>query len=131
KIGLFASKGFKPTALINRANGRNLDGAIQNNIIVERYLSLVDQVGLGTSIGLMGNVYLEGNIAYLRSVASSNRAGGSLRFVFPVNDKFALTAEGGVNETLLPVQGTQQGRAPVGFQLRNFIRPKNLLSTTH
>src|SRR6185295_5549543 len=80
KIGLFASKGFKTNALINRANGRDLFGNIQNNIIVERYLSVVGQVGMGTSIGLMGNVFAEGNIAYLRSVASSNRAGGSLRF---------------------------------------------------
>lgn len=131
KLGLFATKGFKTQALINRANGRNADGTIQTNIILERYLSVVDQVGLGSTIGLMGNIYAEGNVAYLRSVASSNRAGGSLRLVFPVNDKFALTVEGGVNETLLPVKGTQQGRAAVGFQLGNFLRPKNLLAETH
>jgi hypothetical protein len=131
KLGLFATKGFKTQSLINRANGRNADGTIQNNILLERYLSVVDQAGLASTIGLMGNVYAEGNVAYLRSTASSNRAGGSLRLVFPVNDKFALTVEGGVNETLLPVQGTQQGRAAVGFQLGNFLRPKNLLAETH
>ena len=32
----------------------------------------------------------------------------------PMNDHVAFTVEGGVNETYLPLKGTQQGRAAVG-----------------
>jgi LysM repeat protein len=131
RIGAFATKAFRPTALINRANEISPEGVRRNNVIVERYLSVVDQVGLQGTIGLMGNVYAEGNAAYLRSTASGNRMGGTLRFVFPMNDKVAFTVEGGVNETFLPASGTQQGRAVVGVQFGNFLRPKDYLGVDH
>lgn len=131
KVGLFGTKAFKDYALVNRANGVGLNGELQRNVILERYLKVVDQVGISGAISLKGNTYAEGNIGYLRSAASSNRAGGSVRFVMPVNNKVAFTIEGGVNETLLPVQGTQQGRAAVGVQLGNFLRPKEYLGADH
>lgn len=131
KVGLFATKGFKDNALINRANGIGPNGELQRNIILERYLKVVDQVGVQSSISLIGNTYAEGNIGYLRSSASSNRVGGSLKFVLPMSDKFAFTVEGGVNETLLPFRGGQQGRAAVGVQLGNFLRPKQFLAAGH
>ncbi len=131
KIGAFATKGFKPTALINTTNGIGVNGALLNNVLVQRYLNVVDQVGVAGTVGLMGNVYAEGDVAYLRSTASGNRMGGTLRFIFPLNDKVAFTLEGGVNQTLLPGSGTQQGRAVAGIQLGNFIRPKEYLGTDH
>ncbi len=131
KVSLFGTKAFKDYALINRANGVGLNGELQRNIILERYLKVVDQVGVSSSISLKGNTYAEGNIGYLRSAASSNRVGGSVKFVMPVNDKVAFTIEGGVNETLLPIKGTQQGRAAIGVQLGNFLRPKEYLGADH
>jgi outer membrane protein OmpA-like peptidoglycan-associated protein len=131
KVGLFASKAFKDNALINRANGIGANGLVQRYIIEERYLKVVDQIGISGALGLVGNTYAEANIGYLRSTASSNRVGGTLRFVMPVSDHVAFTVEGGVNETYLPFKGTQQGRAVVGVQLGNFLRPKEYLAADH
>lgn len=131
KIGLFASKAFRDNALINRANGVSETGLLQRNIVVERSLRVVEQIGISSTFALKGSMYAEANVGYLRSAASSNRAGGSLRFVFPMSERFAFTVEGGVNETYLPFQGTQQGRAAVGVQLGNFLRPRQYLAAEH
>lgn len=131
KIGLFASKAFKDNSLIHRANGISSNGLLQRNIVEERYLKVVEQVGLASTFALVGNTYAEATVGYLRSAASSNRAGGSLRFVLPLNERVAFTVEGGVNETFLPLQGMQQGRAAVGVQLGNFLRPKQYLAADH
>jgi hypothetical protein len=131
KVGLFASKAFKDNALVNRANPLSADGLVQRNIIEERYLKVVEQIGVSSTFALVGNTYAEANLGYLRSAASSNRAGGSLRFVMPVNNRVAFTVEGGVNETYLPLKGTQQGRAAIGVQLGNFMRPKEYLAADH
>lgn len=128
KVGLFGSKAFKDNALINRGNGVSANGLLQRNIVEEHYLKVVEQIGISSTIALLGNTYAEANIGYLRSTASSNRAGGSLRFIMPVNNHVAFTVEGGVNETYLPFKGTQQGRAAVGVQLGNFLRPKEYLA---
>ena len=131
KVGLFASKAFKDNSLINRANGISETGLVQRNIIEERYLKVVEQIGVASTFALIKNTYAETNIGYLRSSASSNRVGGTLRFVMPVNNHVAFTVEGGVNETYLPLKGTQQGRAAVGVRLGNFMRPKEYLAADH
>ncbi len=131
KIGIFGSKAFLDNALINRVNPIGQNGLIMRNIIEEKFLKVVDQVGVSGAIGLIGNTYAEANVGYLRSTGSSNRVGGSLRFIMPVNDHVAFTVEGGVNETYLPLKGTQQGRAAVGVQLGNFLRPKEYLAADH
>ena len=131
KIGLFGSKAFLDNALINRVNPIGANGLIQRNIIEERYLKVVDQVGVAGTLGLVGNTYAQANVGYLRSTGSSNRVGGSLKFIVPMNDHIAFTVEGGVNETYLPLKGTQQGRAAVGVQLGNFLRPKQYLAADH
>jgi hypothetical protein len=131
KVGLFASKAFLDNALINRVNPIGANGLVMRNIIEERYLKVVDQIGLAGTVGLLGNTYAQANVGYLRSTGSSNRVGGSLKFILPVNDHVAFTVEGGVNETYLPLKGTQQGRAAVGVQLGNFLRPKQYLAADH
>jgi hypothetical protein len=111
----------------------NADGssiiAVAPNIFLERYLAIVDQVGVSTTLGLWGNNYLEGNIGYLRSYGHADRPGGTVRFVFPFRDHFAFTVEGGVNETLL--SGNNSGRAVVGVQWGNFIKPKDYQDLKH
>jgi hypothetical protein len=131
KIGLFASKAFKDNALINRINPTGADGFVMRNIIEERYLKVVDQIGIAGTVGLMGKNYAQANVGYLRSTGSSNRVGGSLKVIMPMNDHVAFTVEGGVNETYLPLKGMQQGRAAVGVQLGNFLRPKQYLAADH
>ena len=129
KIGFFGTKGFLDNAVVNRAFATDpVTGATLFNITLEQYLKIVDQAGITGTVGLWKNNYLEGNIGYLHS-RLGNRAGGTARFVFPLNDKIAFTVEGGVNETL-QVTGND-GRAVVGMQFGNVIRPKDMKAADH
>jgi hypothetical protein len=128
RLGIFGTKAFMDGGVINSANLVGPTGIFYRNIIEERYLKIVDQAGLSGTIGLFKNTYLVGNAGYLKSYASGDRFGGTLRFVFPLNSKIAFTAEGGVNETLLARDNS--GRAVFGVQFGNFMRPKEYLGTT-
>ena len=128
RVGIFGTKGFLDNALINRANAVD-NGVIQNNVILENYLKIVDQAGVSATVGLWGKNYAEGNIGYLKSVAYGDHLGGTVRLIFPLNSKIALTAEGGVNETLL--SRGNDGRAVFGVQFGNMIRPKEYLAADH
>jgi hypothetical protein len=128
KIGAFGTKAFLDDALVNRTNVVATGGTVLPNLFQERYLHVVDQAGISGAIGIYGNYYAEGNFGYLKSVTSGDRFGGTLKFVFPLNDKIAFTVEGGVNETLLAVNNN--GRAVVGLQFGNVLRPKQYLGTT-
>ena len=129
RVGIFGTKGFLDNALINRANGTDLNGVFQRNVILESYLKVVDQAGVSATVGLWGKNYAEGNIGYLKSVAYGDRVGGTVRLIFPLNSKIAFTAEGGVNETMLTNGNT--GRAVFGVQFGNMIRPKEYLAAEH
>ncbi len=120
RVGVFGTKGYMNSGVINR-----VAVGTTRNIFDETYLGVVDQAGASAQIGLMGNNYVEGNVGYLRSYAHGDRPGGTVRFVFPIRDKFAFTLEGGVNETLLG--SGNDGRAVVGFQVGNFQRPKDYM----
>lgn len=139
RLGLFGTKGFMNNAVIDTRNAtfatgqNNPDGspimAVAPNLFVQRYLSIIDQIGASTTLGLWGNNYVEANIGYLKSFGHADRPGGTVRFVFPIKDHFAFTAEGGVNETLLGPGNT--GRAVFGVQLGNFMRPKDYQAANH
>ncbi len=127
KLGVFGTKAFMDNAQIyNAAYVNPQTGYVSTDIFIQRYLKVVDQAGVSGSVGLWGNNYLEGNIGYLKSVVYGDRMGGTLRFVFPVNRNVAITVEGGVNETLLGAGN--DGRAVVGVQLGNMLRPKEMLA---
>jgi hypothetical protein len=128
KLGVFGTKAFMDNAQIyNAAYVNPATGYISSDIFIQRYLKVVDQAGISGTVGLWGNTYLEGNIGYLKSVTAGDRMGGTLRFIFPVNPKVAFTVEGGVNESLLGSGNT--GRAVVGVQLGNLMRPKEFLES--
>lgn len=118
RLGVFGTKGFLNNAVLGQT-------AITRNLFNEYYLSIVDQVGVSTTVGLAGPTYLEGNIGYLKSKGNADRLGGTARFVFPLSDRFAFTLEGGMNETLLSRDNT--GRVVAGFQFGNFMRPKDYM----
>src|SRR4029077_15216355 len=115
------TKGFMDNAVINRTNALSADGVILRNTLLEAYLKIGDQAGVSGTVALWKNNYFEGNIGYLHSVLG-NRAGGTGRLVFPLNNKIAITVEGGVNETARVVGNS--GRAVAGVQFGNVIRPK-------
>lgn len=128
KLGVFGTKAFMDNAMISNAAWVNPStGYVSSDIFVQQYLRVVDQVGVSATVALWGRNYLEGNIGYLRSTVHADRPGGTLRFVFPLNDKFAFTVEGGVNETLL--SAGNDGRVEVGFQMGNLMRPREMLDS--
>ena len=128
RVGIFGTKGFLDNAVINRVNAVD-NGVFQRNVILESYLKIVDQAGVNATVGLWGKNYAEGNLGYLKSVAYGDHIGGTLRLIFPLNGKIALTAEGGVNETM--VSRGNDGRAVFGVQFGNMIRPKEYLAAEH
>jgi len=129
KLGVFGTKGFMDNARIYDAAYVNpTTGYISTDLFTERFLKVVDQVGISATVALWGNAYLEGNIGYLKSYVNADRPGGTLRFIFPLNTHVAFTVEGGVNETLLKPQGNT-GRAVAGVQLGNLMRPKEMLES--
>ena len=139
RLGIFGTKGFLNNPIIDDrnytfatgqldANGNPLM-ATAPNIFIQRYLSIVDQAGVSTTLGLWGRNYVEANIGYLRAVGNADRPGGTVRFIFPFGNKLAFTVEGGVNETLLG--SGNNGRAVVGLELGNFLRPKDYLGQTN
>jgi hypothetical protein len=143
KVGVFGTKGFMDGGVIHSNNAGIVNGQFVEscfgqapgtcqttpNVFLERYLGIVDQAGLSGTVGIGGNNYLEGNIGYLRSRGYGDRPGGTLRFVFPVGNRLAFTAEGGVNETMLT--RSNWGRAVFGIQFGNFMRPKEFLGADH
>lgn len=142
RIGIFGTKGFLNNALIDERNAAITNGvvgmscagatpgtcSIAPNLFLQHYLSIVDQVGASTTLGLWGKNYLEANLGYLKSYGNADRPGGTVRFIFPVSNHFAFTLEGGMNETLL--ERNNWGRAAVGFQLGNFVRPRDYQGLT-
>jgi hypothetical protein len=122
RVGAFGTKGF----LDNKVLGRRVLGP---NIFEESYLKIVDQIGGSTQIGLRGDSYIEGNLGALFRRGGSNRPGGMVRFVQPINSLWAFTVEAGLNETLLGQNDS--GRVVFGIQLGNWVRPKQFRELTH
>ncbi|MGI8741407.1 MAG: PKD domain-containing protein [Bryobacteraceae bacterium] len=129
KVGLFGSKGFLNNAVLDQRALVLGNGSIAPNVLVERYLRIVDQVGGQGTFALWGNSYMQANLGYLRAYGHPDRPGATVRFVFPWGNRFAFTLEGGVNETLLGRDNT--GRAVVGFQIGNFLRPREFAGANH
>jgi uncharacterized cupredoxin-like copper-binding protein len=116
RIGLFGTKGFKNFAVLNSVQ-------IGPQSFLETYARVVDQVGVNALVGVWGNAYVQGNVGYLRRHNPGNdRPGAELKLVQPLNDHIAFTAEASLNETLLNTKDA--GRVVFGFQVGNFIRPK-------
>ena len=124
KVGVFGAKGFKNNAVLNRQQ-------LGPSSFLETYARLMNQVGAGATVGLAGNSYLQGNLAYLQSHGLADRAGANLKFVHPLNDFFAFTAEASMNETLVNYNALQAGRVVFGVEMGNFLRPKEYTSVTH
>lgn len=122
RVGLFGTKGFKNTAVLNRAQ-------LGPGSFLETYARIMNQAGVSALVGTWGDAYLEGNMAYLQSHGRADRPGGMLRMVQPITDQLAFTTEVGWNESL--VNTRQSGRLVVGLQFGNFVRPKDYLSVTH
>jgi len=117
RIGLFQTQGFKNYATLNNVQ-------LGPQSMLQTYARVVNQTGISALVGVWGNAYIEGNAAYLRRHGPGDDApGGSLRLVQPINEHIAVTAEAGLNETLLNVNDS--GRVVFGLQIGNYMRPKD------
>jgi hypothetical protein len=116
RVGIFGTKGFLNNAVINRAS-------IGNNVILENYLRIVDQVGGSGSVALWRDAYFEGNLGYLRT-QNGSKPGMTARLVQPLNSHVALSFEGGLNETLVARDNSGAFRVGVLFG-GSWLRPKD------
>jgi hypothetical protein len=120
RLGAYVTKSFMSNPIISRTAGSVL--GLGPNVTLENYLRVSDQAGGSGAISLHKNVWLEGNLGYIRTAGGKSRPGGTGRLVFPLNNRFAFTAEGGVNETLIGKDAN--GRATFGILFGNFLAPK-------
>ena len=81
RVGVFGTKGFMDEPIVGSSRVLLSNGAFASNLVREQYLRIVDQAGVSGTVGLVGNTYAEGNIGYLKAYGSSDRVGGTLRFV--------------------------------------------------
>jgi hypothetical protein len=116
RLGVFGTKGFLNNAIVNRA-------AVGNNVVLENYLRIVDQVGGSGSVALWRDAYFEGNLGYLRTYSGS-KPGLTARLVQPLNSHIALSFEGGLNETLVARDNSGAFRVGVLFG-GSWLRPKD------
>ena len=122
RIGAFGTKAFLDEPVLRRLE-------LRPGVFQEDYLRVVDQIGGSTQIGLYKDAFIEGNLAALFRRGGSNRPGGTVRFVQPLNPHWALTLEAGLNETR--VGSNDNGRFAVGVQFGNWIRPKDFVGLKH
>ena len=123
RSGAYGTNAFMNNAMINSVAAVLANGITSPDLMDQRFLRVVNQAGASFSFGLWGNNYIEGNVGYLKSVMYGDRVGGTVRFVFPLNHKIALTLEGGLNETLLG--SGNSGFARAGLRFGNAVRPKD------
>jgi hypothetical protein len=137
RLGLYGTKSFinnaviasRPT-VINAGNLVNglvgstvpVGGRVLSNSLTETYLNVADTYGGSGSMKLIGRSFLEANLGFSRLRNNETVAGGMGRVVLPLNDKFAFTVEGGVNETLISNR-FNSSRLAFGFQMGNFLFP--------
>jgi flagellar motor protein MotB len=126
KLGIYGSKTFLNDAVINRVSLGT--GTAQR----ETYLHAVDALGVNGAMALGKSdksPWIDGNLGWLKSGNGNKKAGGTARLVFPVSRLLALTAEGGVNESL--VGSGNYGRAVFGILFGNQTHPTEYRAADH
>ncbi|MEK7404640.1 MAG: OmpA family protein [Acidobacteriota bacterium] len=124
RFGAFGTKGY----LDNRVIGRRPISP-SGNVILENYLKIVDQIGASTQLGAWKDAYFDASFGALFRRGGTNRPGGMLRLVQPINPQWAFTVEAGLNETLVGPKNT--GRIAFGLQFGQWLRPKQFTEVKH
>lgn len=121
RVGFFGTKAFMNEAVMGRA-------AISRNIFLESYLRTVDQAGGSASVVLGRNTTLEGNLGYLNMYGDKDKPGGTIRLIQPINNKVAVSIEGGWNETLVAANKTY-GRITGGVLFGDYTGAKEMFAS--
>jgi hypothetical protein len=123
RFGAYGTKSFLDGAVVSRVMfGSN------GNLWTERYLRVTDQLGGSAQVALFGKTYAEGNLGIMFRQGGTNRPGGRVRLVHPLNSHWAFTAEGGLNESFV---GENRGRIALGVQFGNWVRPMEFKGLDH
>jgi len=117
RIGMFGTKGFKNTAVLNNVT-------LAPGAFLQTYAGIVDQFGINGLVGTWGNAYLSGNVEYerRRMPGERSRPGAELKLVQPLSAHIAFTAEADLDTTYIARKET--GRVVFGFEAGNYIHPK-------
>ncbi|HPT26543.1 MAG TPA: OmpA family protein, partial [Bryobacteraceae bacterium] len=121
RVGFFGTKAFLNEAVVGRA-------AISSNVFLESYLNIVDQAGGSASVVVGRNTTIEGNLGWLNMYGDKDKPGGTLRLIQPINNKVALTVEGGWNETLIATNKTY-GRITGGVLFGDYTGNKEMFAS--
>lgn len=121
RVGFFGTKAFLNEAVVGRA-------AISSNVFLESYLRVVDQAGGSASVVVGRNTTIEGNLGWLNMHGDKNKPGGTIRLIQPINKRFAVTAEGGWNETLIAANKTY-GRITGGVLFGDYTGAKEMFAS--
>ncbi|MBA3974084.1 MAG: hypothetical protein C0504_07700 [Candidatus Solibacter sp.] len=121
RVGVFGTKAFMNEAVMGRA-------AISRNVFLEAYLRTVDQAGGSASVVLGRNTTLEGNLGMLNMYGGNNKPGGTVRLIQPINNRVAVSIEGGWNETLVAVNRTY-GRITGGVLFGDYTGAKDMFAS--
>jgi len=123
RFGAYGTKSFLDDAVVNRI----MFGS-SGNLWTETFLRVTDQFGGSAQVALFGNSYAEGNLGLMFRQGGSNRPGGRVRFVQPLDSHWAFTAEAGLNESFI---GKDRGRIALGLQFGNWVRPRDFKGLDH
>lgn len=116
RVGLFGTRGFLEGAVLDTR-------VLGPNMFEESYLNIVEQLGFSTAVAAWGDTWFEGNLgAQFREVAAT-KAGGTIRYIHPLTERLAFTAEAGVNENY--IYSENPGRVAVGLQFGKWMNPKD------
>jgi hypothetical protein len=118
RVGAFGTQGFKNTAVLNSL-------VLAPGAYMQTYAQMVNQYGLDALVGVWGDAYVQGNVAYLRRNITGMRStgGGELKLVQPITHHVAFTLEGDWQQT--EVGNSGNGQVLFGVQVGNYIRPKD------
>jgi hypothetical protein len=122
RLGLFGSAGVHDRDVVDRR-------LLRRNVQLVTFVEVVDQMGISGSFHVFDDVYVEGNAAYLIAADSRRETGGLLRFVYPVSPRWAFTAEGSWNDTLIS-SSNDQARFALGMRTGTWLGPQELASLT-
>jgi hypothetical protein len=119
RFGVFATQGFKDTAVLNMQ-------LLYPGVYNQTYAHIINQYGVDAQVGVWGDAYLQGNIGLLHRYGpgEGSTAGGELKLVQPIVPRLAFTAEYDYNASLVGGGSTLL----FGLQLGNYIKPKEFAS---
>ncbi|HKE28735.1 MAG TPA: OmpA family protein [Bryobacteraceae bacterium] len=121
RIGAFGTQGFKNEAIVNNVT-------LYPGVEMQTFARVVNQYGVDGLIGVWGDAYVQGNVAYLHRnlPGMHSTAGGELRLVQPLNHFVAFTLEGDWQQTYVGKSGN--GQLLFGLQFGNYQNPKDYAS---